>query len=72
MTQPGGWHVNIPPETRSRNPLFLVLAVLSGMPTAFFVYAYIAGNGQSAFIGLLFLWSAMWTLVWWKMSDRYR
>ncbi len=57
-------------ETRSRNPLFFVLAVLSGLPTAFFGLVY--ANGQSTIAGILLLWSFMWVSVWWKMSDRYR
>jgi len=58
-------------KKRSPNPLFLVLTVLSGIPTAFFGFIY-AVEGQSNIFGLLFLWSFMWTWVWWKMADRYR
>jgi len=57
---------------KSPNPLFLVLAILSGFPTAFFLLGVIASNGQNVILGLLTMWSAMWTFVWWKMADRYR
>ncbi|PRC48936.1 hypothetical protein C6A85_77300, partial [Mycobacterium sp. ITM-2017-0098] len=56
--------------TKKRNPLFLVLAVLSAFPTAFFGLLYL--NSQSNFSGLLLIFSFIWTWVWWTMSDRYR
>ncbi len=56
---------------RSRNPLFFVLTVLSGIPTVFFAAVYFLGQ-QSDVFGLLLIWSFMWTWVWWKMADRYR
>ena len=61
----------VKPEERKRNPLFLVLAVLSGIPTAFFGVFYLF-NGQSNFSGLLLIWCFIWTWVWWALSDRYR
>ena len=74
--QPQSWPESSPhllPEAtaRKRNPLFFVLAVLSGIPTAVLGLMYITG-GQSNIIGLGLIWSFMWTWVWWKLSDRYR
>lgn len=60
------------PVKNKRNPLFFVLAVLSAIPTAFFLLAVIIGEGHSTLTGISFLWCFMWTWVWWKMSDRYR
>lgn len=55
---------------RSRNPLFVVLAALSGIPTTVFLLAFV--NGGSHIAVFLFLWSAMWTWVWWNLSGRWR
>lgn len=60
----------LPEKKRSPNPLFIVLAVLSAIPTAFFLL--LTFSGADVVGGLGFLWSAMWTYVWWKMADRYR
>jgi hypothetical protein len=62
-----------PPEEvqRKRNPLFLVLAVLSAIPTAICGFLYIFGS-QADIVGLGLIWSFMWTWVWWALSDRYR
>jgi hypothetical protein len=56
---------------KKRNPLFFVLAVLSGIPTAFFVVAYFTNN-FSTLMGIGLIWCFMWTWVWWRLSDRYR
>lgn len=64
-------HANIPGTRKSPNPLFLVLSILSGIPTAFFLLVFVS-EGPDGVIAALFLWSAMWTWVWWKMADRYR
>jgi hypothetical protein len=72
---PQGLHVSVPSLTatpeRKRNPLFLVLAVLSAIPSAFFVLAYFTSN-FSTLMGIGLIWCFMWTTVWWKLSDRYR
>jgi hypothetical protein len=60
-----------PPKKAKRNPLFLFLAVLSGIPTAFFGFVFLF-VGQSMITGLTLIWCFMWTWVWWEMSDRYR
>jgi Protein of unknown function (DUF2510) len=59
------------PADRKRNPLFFVLAVLSGIPTAFFGLVFVFGN-QSDLAGIAVIWCFMWTWVWWRLSDRYR
>lgn len=67
MVQP-----DMPVEKKSPNPLFLVLAVLSAVPTLFFGLAFLVGGLESFLLFLAAGWSAMWTFVWWKMADRYR
>lgn len=57
---------------RKRNPLFLVLAVLSAIPTAFFLLVFVTGGADNDIAAFLTAWSAVWTWVWWKLSDRYR
>jgi hypothetical protein len=56
---------------RSLNPLFFVLSILSGIPTAFFALVYLFA-GFNELIGVTFLWCGLWTWVWYKMADRYR
>ena len=55
---------------RGPNPLFTVLSVLSAIPTAFFLLAFISSNGQSTITGVLVIWCFMWTWVWWKLRSR--
>lgn len=57
-------------QAKSRNPLFLVLAILSALPTLFFLLGFVSGPNVFFLGG--FLWSAMWTWVWWSMAGRYR
>ncbi|BBX09508.1 DUF2510 domain-containing protein [Mycolicibacterium aichiense] len=57
-------------KPKDRNPLFLFLAGLSALPTAFFGWAYY--ESQATISGILFLFCFAWTYCWWKMSDRYR
>ncbi|QJD50239.1 membrane protein [Mycobacterium phage Iwokeuplikedis] len=57
-------------QKKSPNPLFLVLAILSGLPTAFFLLVFVTGGG--AISAAIFLWCALWTWVWAAMARRYR
>ena len=57
-------------RSRGPNPLFTVLAVLSAIPTAFFGYAFVLGDGHSWILGAVTLWCSMWTWVWWKLRTR--
>ncbi|AZS08237.1 hypothetical protein PBI_IRONMAN_35 [Mycobacterium phage IronMan] len=64
----------IPPEAKpkkpSPNPLFLVLAILSALPTAFFGLVFIT---SPSIIPLMITgWCGMWTVVWAMMANRYR
>jgi hypothetical protein len=59
-------------QKRSLNPLFLVLTVLSAIPTAFSLLVFASGDGQSTIVGIGFLWCLMWSWVWWSMAKRYR
>ncbi|QLF84604.1 hypothetical protein SEA_GAIL_40 [Mycobacterium phage Gail] len=57
-------------KRRAPNPLFLVLAILSALPTAFFLLVFLMGPG---ILPLMILgWCGMWTAVWALMANRYR
>lgn len=59
-------------QKKSLNPLFLVLAILSGVPTAFFLLAFITAGGADGIIAAATLWCGLWTWVWTEMARRYR
>ncbi|MGB3483669.1 MAG: hypothetical protein WBB07_15835 [Mycobacterium sp.] len=59
------------PDTKPKlNAFFVMLAVLSALPTAFFGLGYVLSEAQSNIHGFLFLWSAAWTYVWWSLRHR--
>ncbi|ATN88105.1 hypothetical protein SEA_CINDARADIX_31 [Mycobacterium phage Cindaradix] len=61
----------VPPQRRAApNPLFLVLAILSAIPTAFFVFALVAAPTMLWLLAAG--WCGMWTAVWGLMANRYR
>jgi hypothetical protein len=57
-------------EVKTYNPLFLVLAVLSAIPAAICLFLYLSSN--ATVMGAGFLWSSLWTWVWWAMAKRYK
>lgn len=51
------------------NAFFVVLAVLSGMPTAFFLLAFVTSEGNGI-LGFATAWCGMWTYVWYSLRHR--
>lgn len=52
------------------NAFFVMLTVISAVPTLFCLLAVIATNGNSVMWGLGCIWSAAWTYVWWSLRHR--
>ncbi|ALO79720.1 hypothetical protein SEA_LOCHMONSTER_32 [Mycobacterium phage LochMonster] len=70
-------YANVPPPVpfqpqrkAAPNPLFLVLAILSSVPTAFFVLCFILSPSMLWVLGAG--WCGMWAAVWGLMANRYR
>lgn len=71
----GGWQPQPPdmppaPAKRPVNAFFMALFLISAAITAYFVALWVVGGGGTNLQGILMLWSAGWTYVWWKMRHR--
>lgn len=58
-----------PPVKKPLNAFFVVLAALSAIPTLFFLLVTFTSEGSGIPI-FLFLWSGMWTFVWYSLRHR--
>ncbi|AEJ94571.1 hypothetical protein FGG52_gp32 [Mycobacterium phage Backyardigan] len=71
MSNPVPYPYPVPSKRKpAPNPLFLVLAILSAVPTAFFVLAFLLS--PTMLWVLAAGWCGMWTAVWGLMANRYR
>ncbi|WP_156409293.1 hypothetical protein [Mycobacterium sp. Root265] len=57
------------PEAKPLNAFFVVLAILSFVPTAFFGLAFLF-TGFSGGMLALTAWCGLWTFVWWSLRHR--
>ncbi|QHB38062.1 hypothetical protein KIY75_gp32 [Mycobacterium phage Noelle] len=71
MSNPVPYPYPVPPKRKAApNPLFLVLAILSALPTAFFGLAFLMSPTMLWVMATG--WCGMWTVVWAMMANRYR
>lgn len=58
------------PVKKKLNAFFVMLTVISALPTLFFGLAWVLGGGGTSLAGLAMLWSGAWTYVWWSLRHR--